>query len=67
MIGRTDYHRVDLIVHIVEHLAEVMELWHVVVSAKRCCRTTLVDIAKCDDVFTSNSPQVRSASPAGAD
>ena len=51
MVGCGDDHRVDLLVHFVEHLAEVRILPDAGESLISCGRTLLVDIAERDDVL----------------
>ena len=67
MVGRADYDAVDPRFHLVEHLAEVEELFRLRKFLIGLSRTFVVDVAKSDDILTADLLEIHRALAAETD
>src|SRR6185369_16425688 len=58
MIGSGDDHRIDLLVHFIEHLAVIVVLLCAGILLAPGIQRIVVDVAESDDVFRSNAVSV---------
>src|SRR5260221_10851737 len=54
MIGRRHDHRIDLLLHLIEHLAKIRELLYIWKFLKRSRRPLRIDVAESDDVIVGS-------------
>ena len=53
MVRSGDSHDIGLLAHLVEHPAEVLELWRLVEAFERARRSAIIHIAEADDVVAT--------------